>query len=236
MIEVKNLTKQYGKFFAVKNISFTVNEGEVFALLGPNGSGKTTTIKSIVGLNIPTSGKILINGVDISSDSTEAKKYLSYLPQRVVFPENLTAREIIRFYGKMRNISKDVADRALEEATFNGFSDKHISKFSGGMIQKLGLAVVAMANTPILILDEPSVSLDPHGVIRLREFIKEKKSEGKTILFSSHMLSEVEQLADRVAILVNGKLIMLESIENIKKSFETNKTFEELYLSLVEEI
>ena len=233
MIRIEHMTKRYGSFTAVEDISLNVHSGEVFAFLGPNGSGKTTTMKSVVGLNVPTSGRVLINGIDVHKDPKRARKFVSYLPQRVVFPDNLTAREIIRFYGTLRGISEEGADEALAAARFNGFSDKMVGTFSGGMIQRLGLAVVSMSDTPVLLLDEPTASLDPMGVKRFREFVLEQKVKGKTVIFSTHLLPEAEQLADRVAIMVGGRLAALESIENLKTSFQKNGTIEDMYLHYI---
>jgi Cu-processing system ATP-binding protein len=234
MIRVEQFTKRFGKFTAVDSISFDVKRGEVFALLGPNGSGKTTTMKAIVGLNLPTSGTILVNGIDVSQRPREAKRYLSYLPQRVVFPENVTAREVMRFYGTIRGLSRTTADQALAAARFNGFSDKLVSEFSGGMVQRLGLAVVSMPDAPVLLLDEPTANLDPQGVKRFREFIREQKANGKTVVFSTHLLAEAEQLADRVGIFVGGKLVAQESIGDLRKTFLANGTIEDMYLQYVE--
>lgn len=234
IIRVERFTKRYGRFTAVDNISFEIQKGEVFAFLGPNGSGKTTTMKALVGLNIPTAGTILINGIDVNKRPKEAKRYISYLPQRVVFPENLTAREVVRFYGSMRKLPREVADQALANARFNGFSDKLVSEFSGGMVQRLGLAVVSMPDTPILLFDEPTANLDPQGVKRFRDFILEQKARGKTIVFSTHLLPEVEQLADRVGIFVGGKLVAQESVENLRRSFLETGTIEDMYLHYVE--
>ena len=233
MIRIEHLTKLYGTFTAVDDISLQVKTGEVFAFLGPNGSGKTTTVKSIVGLNVPTSGRILVNGIDVHREPKRARTFLSYLPQRVVFPENLTAREIIRFYADVRGIRRDLAEEALATASFNGFSDKQVSAFSGGMIQRLGLAVVSMPDAPMLLLDEPTASLDPMGVKRFREFILEQKGKEKTVIFSTHLLPEAEQLADRVGIVVGGKLVALESIENLKSTFLKNGTIEDMYLHYI---
>lgn len=233
MIRVERLTKQYGSFLAVDRISLEVNEGEVFAFLGPNGSGKTTTMKSIVGLNVPTSGKILINGLDVQRHSKDTKQFMSYLPQRVVFPENLTAREVMRFYSRIRKLPELFADAALEQARFNGFSDKLVSEFSGGMVQRLGLAVAALPDAPILLLDEPTANLDPQGVKRFREFILEQKEKKKTVIFSTHLLSEAEQLADRVGIFVGGRLVAQESVVALHNELHAQGTIEDLYLHYV---
>ena len=233
MVQVEHFTKRFGKFTAVDDVSFEVREGEVFALLGPNGSGKTTTMKAIVGLNIPSAGRILVNNIDVSKNPKGAKQFMSYLPQRVVFPENLTAREVIRFYGKVRRLPVATADEMLSRARFNGFSDKLVSEFSGGMVQRLGLAVVSMPDAPLLLLDEPTANLDPQGVKRFREFVTEQKRRGKTIVFSTHLLAEGEQLADRVAIFVGGKIVALESIDALRKTFLSEGTIEDLYLHYV---
>lgn len=217
MITVGNLTKKFGDFAALDQVSFRVEEGETFALLGPNGSGKTTALKSITGLARPTDGQILIDGFDVWKQSREAKKRLSYLPQHLSFHETLTAREVLMFYCRLRRIDSSRIDEVLERANLNGFTDKPVSQFSGGMIQRLGLAVACLPDVPILVLDEPTISLDPQGAVRFREFLAELKREGKTIIFSSHMLADVEQLADRVAILVGGRLIALDTIDGLRE-------------------
>lgn len=219
MIEVRNLTKQYGDHVAVNNVSFTVNAGETFALLGPNGSGKTTTLKCLVGLVAPTRGSIRINQLDIWKSVRKARQLVSYLPQRVAFPESLTAREVLSFYSRLRRIRSDRVEELLAtpQFHFNGFSNKPVSQYSGGMVQRLGLAVACLPDAPILILDEPTVSLDPEGAIRFREFLTALKRAGKTLLFSSHVLADVEQLADRVGIMVGGRLVALESISALRE-------------------
>ncbi|MDP2886437.1 MAG: ABC transporter ATP-binding protein [Ignavibacteria bacterium] len=233
MVQVEHFTKRFGRFTATDDVSFEVNEGEVFALLGPNGSGKTTTMKAIVGLNIPTEGRILVRGIDVNMQPKVARSFVSYLPQRVVFPENLTAREVMRFYGRVRRLPTSVADEMLAKARFNGFSDKLVSEFSGGMVQRLGLAVASMPNAPCLLLDEPTANLDPQGVKRFREFVLEQKQKGTTVIFSTHLLAEAEQLADRVGIFVGGKIVALESIDNLQRTFLSEGTIEDLYLHYV---
>jgi ABC-type multidrug transport system ATPase subunit len=217
-IQVRNLTKRFKDFAAVDDVSFDIEAGETFALLGPNGSGKTTTLKCMVGLSLPTSGNISIEGFDILRNGREAKRLLSFLPQRVGFSDQLTGREVLEFYCRLRRIPTRRIDETLNTPNFhfNGFFDKSVSQFSGGMIQRLGLAVACLPEAPVLVLDEPTASLDPNGAIQFREFLAALKREGKTIVFSSHMLADVEQLADRVAILVGGKLVALQSIAALR--------------------
>jgi Cu-processing system ATP-binding protein len=219
MIQVKQLRRNFGEYVAVNNVSFEIERGETFALLGPNGSGKTTTLKCIVGLLEPSAGKILIDGLDVWDNPQRARRSISYLPQRVAFPDNLTAREVLQFYCDLRKLEPQRVNNLLscERFHFNGFTDKPVSKYSGGMVQRLGLAVACLPDAPVLLLDEPTVSLDPAGAIQFREFLKALKREGKTIVFTSHVLADVEQLADRVAILVGGKLVALESIDTLRE-------------------
>jgi ABC-2 type transport system ATP-binding protein len=235
MIQVEHLTKRFGRHVAVNDVSFTVKQGEVFAFLGPNGSGKTSTMKSIVGLNVPTDGRVLMNGLDVAQYPKATRQLTSYLPQRVVFPENQTAREVMRFYCRVRKLPAAHADEVLDRARFNGFADALVSTFSGGMVQRLGLAVISLPDAPILLLDEPTANLDPQGVKRFREFVLNQKELGKTIIFSTHLLPEAEQLADRVGIFVGGRLVAQESIETLQSTYLASRTIEDMYLHYVGE-
>lgn len=217
-IQVSNLTKRFTNSVAVDDVSFEIKRGETFALLGPNGSGKTTTLKCLVGLTLPTSGKIEVDGLNISRRPREAKRLMSFLPQRVAFSDQLTGREVLEFYCRLRRLPSKRIDETLNTPNFhfNGFFDKSVSQFSGGMIQRLGLAVACLPDAPVLVLDEPTASLDPHGAIQFREFLASLKRNGKTIVFSSHVLADVEHLADRVAIMVGGRLVTLKSVTALR--------------------
>ena len=233
MIEVRKLTKKFGAFQAVDEVSFKVAEGETFALLGPNGSGKSTVLKCIAGLCVPTAGEIYIGGLNSLKKEKEARKLFSYLPQRLGFHNCLTAREVLEFYCRLRKLPQSRIETILHgsEFKFNGFCEKRVGELSGGMIQRLGLAVACLPDAPLILLDEPTVSLDPAGAIGFRKFLKNLKDEGKTIIFTSHVLTDVEELADRVAILVEGKLVAVETIENLRGRINKSKqTLEEIYL------
>ncbi|NIR49853.1 ABC transporter ATP-binding protein [candidate division KSB1 bacterium] len=216
MIQIQHLTKKYGKFLAVNDVSFTVREGEIFALIGPNGSGKTTTLKSIVGLVYPTSGRIVVDGVDIAKAPAEARSRISYVPQNMKYYNSLTAVEILRFFADLRGVSQNRVQEVLAHTSFNGFSNHPISEYSGGMRQKLNLAIAYLADSSLMILDEPTASLDPRAVLEFRQILKDFKSAGKTILFSSHDMSEVEHLADRIGIMVRGRVIALEKSQKLR--------------------
>lgn len=239
MIEVRNLTKKFGAFTAFDGVSFDVRDGETFALLGPNGSGKSTILKCLAGLSVPTRGEILIGGLDALRKPRETRRLLSYLPQRVGFHDCLTANEVLEFYRRLRKLPHERIEQVLHgsEFNFNGFCEKQVRELSGGMKQKLGLAVACLPNTPLLLLDEPTVSLDPAGAIGFRQFLRALKKKGKTIVFTSHVLADVEALADRVAILVDGRLIALETIEKLRERTKANnQTLEEIYLDYAKTI
>ncbi len=220
MIRVENLTKRFGEFTAVDDLTLDILTGETFAFLGPNGSGKTTTLKCLVGLCRPTAGRIWIDGMESAKHRRELGARISYLPQRVQFQENLTAGEIINFYCSLRRLSDRRIEAAIDETRFrfNGFMDKPVGTLSGGMVQRLGLVVACLPDAEVLILDEPMVNLDPEGAVRFRQLLSELKGKGKTVVFSSHVLSDVEMLADRVAIMVGGKLVVVESVDTLRES------------------
>ena len=220
MIRVENLRKRFGNVVAVDGISFRVEDNETTALLGPNGSGKSTTLKSIVGLVVPDEGTVKINGVDVHKNPKEAKKFLSYLPQRVNFYDNLKVVEILEFFRKIRNLPAERMEYVVEKLELKEYLNKFPRELSGGVLQKLGIAISLMPDTPILVLDEPTLSLDPEGIMKFKSLLSSLKSEGKTILFTTHLLNEVDELADRVGILVAGKLVTFEKSIVLKEKIK----------------
>ena len=224
MIRFEAFTKDFGQHRAVDSLSLTVARGEVVALLGPNGSGKTTSLKAAAGLIKPTSGRVLIGDPARAASDPDARRACSFLPQRVAFPESLTGREVVEFYGALRGLPAVRADAALQVAALNGASKRAVGTYSGGMVQRLGLAVAVIADAPILLLDEPTAALDPAGLEAFYALVEGLKTVGRTVLFTSHQLGDVEQLADRFAVLVEGRLAAILSREELAQRLPDRRT------------
>jgi Cu-processing system ATP-binding protein len=207
MIEFRRFSKRFGERVAVDDLTLTVARGEAVALLGPNGSGKTTSLKGAAGLIRPTSGGVLVGEPAVDALEPAARASLSYLPQRVSFPESLTGREVVDFYRRLRGSDTRQATASLKLAALNGSSGRAVSTYSGGMVQRLGLAVALLPAAPVLLLDEPTAALDPDGLCAFYGVVERRKAAGQTTLFTSHQLGDVERLADRLAILVEGRLV-----------------------------
>lgn len=229
MIEIKNLVKKYGTFTAVDDVSFAVPKGEVFALLGPNGCGKTTILRVMMGLLKRKAGTIKIGGEDVEKKSVEIRRKISYLPQQVVFPENLTGEEILRFYCRLRNMKMEGIDQVFSLKGMRDFLSRPVGEYSGGMQQRLALAITLLPRSEILIMDEPTASLDPEAVYEFRQTIRELCRQGTTVVLATHLLSESEGLADRVAIMQTGKIISLKSMKEMKEEILSSFKF---YISL----
>ncbi|HOK08324.1 MAG TPA: ABC transporter ATP-binding protein [Candidatus Hydrogenedens sp.] len=222
ILKTVNLTKKYSgltpdRIHAVKDLTLEIKKGEVFGFLGRNGAGKTTTIKMICGLLLPTSGEVYINNVEATNP--EARRTLGYLPEQPYFYEYLTPRETIDFYGRLKGMtSKERHEEWLrleELLQLKTISDIRLKNFSKGMRQKIGFAIALVGNPDLLILDEPMSGLDPVGRKHIRELIQQQREFGKTIFFSSHVLSDVEQLCDRVGVLSRGKLVASGNIRDV---------------------
>jgi len=209
VISFRRFRKCFGSHQAVVDLTLEVCRGEVLALLGPNGSGKTTTLKAAAGLIRPTSGTVEIGSPPLSAWLPASREALSFLPQRVSFPEALTGREVVEFYRALRNAPIQRADDVLRIASLNGAASRSVSTYSGGMVQRLGLAVAALPDAPIFLLDEPTAALDPAGLEAFYSLVERYAREGRTVMFTSHQLGDVERLAHRFAILVDGRLAAL---------------------------
>ena len=207
MISFRGFSKRFGLHQAVSSLTLDIAAGEVVALLGPNGSGKTTSIKAAAGLIRPSAGDVLIGVPAKPAIDPVARKSCAFLPQKVAFPDQLTGREVLEFYCSIRGQSSEHAAEALKYASLNGSSLRPVGTYSGGMTQRLGLAVALAANAPLLLLDEPTAALDPDGLCTFYGVLERRRSRGQTVLFSSHQLGDVERLADRLVILVAGRLV-----------------------------
>jgi len=212
IIRIEAFAKSYGDVQAVKPLDLEIARGESFAFLGPNGGGKTTVLRSLVGLHAPTSGRIFIDGEDLSENPDRAKKLVSYVPQRVTMPGQLTAREILDFFAHLRGVAANRVDEVLAIFELAADADRLTGEYSGGMLQRLGLAVAMLEEVPILVLDEPALNLDPLGIAALHDLLAEHKKRGSTIVFSSHIVHSAVQLADRVGVLVEGELAKLQDV------------------------
>lgn len=236
VIELKELTRRYGDFTAVRSLNLSVHKGEIFGLLGPNGAGKSTTILMMLGLTEPSSGKALVAGLDPARNPLEVKKRVGYLPEDVGFYDNRTGLENLLYTGRLNGIpEKEAQARAHNLLKKVGLSDaahKKTSTYSRGMRQRLGLADVLMKQPEIIILDEPTSGIDPQGLSFFLELLRTlRKEEGLTILFSSHHLQQVEQVCDRVGLFVQGQLRACGSLKELSEQWlkRSNGALEEVY-------
>ena len=216
-IEIKNLVKQYKKVTAVNDISLDVYEGEIFGFLGPNGAGKTTTIKTLLGLIFPTAGEVLVLGKP--AGDIDVKEKISYLPESPYFYEHMTAQEVVGFYGSLFGLSgatkQKRVDELLELVGLQGTGKKPLRSFSKGMLQRVGIAQSLINDPKLLFFDEPTSGLDPVAHRDIRDLILHLKAEGRTIFLSSHQLSDVELVCDRVSILHNGKIRRIGHVDDL---------------------
>ena len=218
MIRVERLVKRYAGVRAVDGLDLRVGAGEVVALLGPNGAGKSTTLKALVGLVRPTSGRVLLGGVDPALDPRGARRQLGYLPQRVDFHDNLTAREVLAFFAKLRGADPASIAPLLDRVGLASAAERPTDGFSGGMLQRLGLAVALLGDPRVLILDEPTVGLDPEGALLFKAIIRERHASGTTVLVSSHLLNETQALTSHVAICLAGRVVAQDTLANLRSA------------------
>lgn len=220
MIQIKELDKYYGKNHVLKNIHLSITSGGIYAILGPNGSGKTTLIKTILGLVIPQKGEIKINNSLVKNNHLY-RNDISYLPQIANFPGNLTAKELINLIKDIRNQPADEKP-LIEIFKLEPELNKRLSSLSGGTKQKLNMTLGFMFDCPLLILDEPTTGLDPVALAKFKKIIRQKKEEGKTILYTTHIMSLVEELSDEIIFLLDGKIYFKGKLQALLKKSKQN--------------
>ncbi len=212
MIRLEQLEKHYGDLCAVHATDLEVRAGEIFVLLGSNGSGKSTILRAICGLHAPTSGRVLVDGLDVATDGLEVRRRLAYLPQRLTLPGLLTGREVLELYAGLGGAEPGQIDAVLAELDLAADADRPTGEYSGGMMQRLGLAITYLRDVGLLLLDEPTLNLDPGGTERFHEWLRGKNAAGVTVLFTSHILHEALHLADRVGVMAGGRLVQVEEV------------------------
>lgn len=236
MIEFKHLTKLFGKTVAVYNLKLEVRKGEVFGLLGPNGAGKTTTLKIMAGLLRPTSGTVLVNGIDVTKEPERAKSIMGFVPDRPFLYSKLTGREFMRFIGTIYGIEDGLEKRIeelLELFDLKDWMDEMVEAYSHGMRQRLTMASAFLHHPLVLVIDEPMIGLDPVGLRMLRNIFKEMSKRGGTVFMSTHILDLARDVCTRMGIINNGKLIAVGSMEELKEEAKTEKPdLEEIFLKL----
>jgi ABC-2 type transport system ATP-binding protein len=232
MIEVRNLTKRYGDVVAIRDISFTAATGQVLGFLGPNGAGKTTTMRVITGYMPATSGTVKVAGYDIFDDSFEVRKRIGYLPESPPLYNDMTVTAYLRFVGRIRGIPKaelgDSVDRVLRTCGLAEVTDRVIGHISKGYRQRVGLAQALIHSPGVLVLDEPTLGLDPRQIIEIRRLIQELAGE-RTVILSTHILPEVTQLCEKVVIINEGRIAIEDTLANLTQ----NMTLEQVFLRYI---
>ena len=245
IIETVNLTKRYNRQTAVKDLSFKVNEGEVFGFLGPNGAGKTTTLLMLMGLSHPSAGSAKVCGFDPLRSAREVKRIAGYLPENVGFYGDLDAVQNLKYVADLNGIQTDKASEKIDELLdlvgLKQDARKKVGAFSRGMKQRLGFAEVLIKDPRLIFLDEPTIGLDPDGALRLMEFIKSLNRDRQiTVLLSSHNLHQVQKISHRVGIMIHGEMVVEGTIESLAKEKlgvgKEEYTLEEIYMKYFQEV
>ncbi len=238
ILRIHQLVKRFGNFTALDGLSLDVPAGMIFALLGPNGAGKTTLIKLLMGMLRASSGSVEVAGLDAFAQSIAVKTLVGYLPDEPTFYNFLRGREVIRFVGEMRGLDrKTIAQRSAALAERLNLSDaleEFSENYSRGMKKKLGLICALLHEPQLLILDEPTNGLDPHGTLVLHELMQETAAAGRTVLFSTHLLDQAERLCDRVAVMSHGKLAATGTLDDLRGRFGADASLEQLFFRLTE--
>lgn len=219
-LSVDHLAKTFDGLRAVDDLCLSVRRGEIYGFLGPNGAGKTTTIKIILGLMFQDAGAVRIGGRDLAKDPHEIKRRIGFLPEHIAFYNNLTALETLQFYAELKGAVDEPLLDHLEAVGLRPFADEKVGTFSKGMVQLLGIAQTLIGDPELLILDEPTTGLDPNWARTVKDRIQAANERGATVFFSSHILGQVQELADRVGIVDRGKLIAEDTVENLGRRLD----------------
>lgn len=239
MIEIDRVTKRYGDKTAVRDMSLSVAPGELFAFLGPNGAGKTTTIKMICGLLFPTEGTIRVGGFDVRTQGDQARQLVSFVPDQPYLYEKLTGREFLTFiadlYALPRERSAGRIETMIDLFRLHDFVDDLTERYSHGMRQRTVFAAALVHEPKVLIVDEPTVGLDPKSIKLLKDLLKAEAAKGTTVFLSTHALDVAQELGDRIGIVDHGRLIGCGTLESLRKQAGRDGTLEEVFLQLTEE-
>jgi ABC-2 type transport system ATP-binding protein len=236
MIAFQHLSKTYGDIKAVRDLTFSVERGEVFGFLGPNGAGKTTTIRMMMGILVPSSGRITIDGLDCQADRVELKRRVGYLPDNPIFYDYLRGREILTFVGEMhgqtRREAERRADALLSDLALADAAEEFAANYSAGMKKKLGLACALIHDPSVLILDEPTNGLDPRASREVQERLRLSAAQGKTIFLSTHLLNMAEHLCARVGIIHKGELVAVGPLRTLQDQVVPGGSLEDVFLKV----
>jgi ABC-2 type transport system ATP-binding protein len=236
MIRTKDLIKRFGEKIAVDRVTFDVSAGEVFGFLGPNGAGKTTTIKMIVGLLQPTSGSVEVAGFDLQVQPLQAKAVCGYLPDTPNLYPKLSARELLRFVGDLYEVNPDRIERRSQEMLslfeLSEAADDPIDTYSHGMQQKTALASALLHDPQVLVMDEPTVGLDPRSARLIKDILRQLADRGAAVFLSTHILEIAERMCDRIGIINNGRLIAVGTMEELRAAGEGESSLEDIFLNL----
>jgi len=239
MIELLHVSKTYGNKLAVDDLDLTIGRGELFAFLGPNGAGKTTTIKMICGLLFPTRGTIRVGGFDLRTHGQEARRLIAYVPDQPFLYEKLTGREVLQFIADMYGMPPEHArrrmDQMIELFSLGKFVDDLTQNYSHGMRQRTVFAAALLHEPQVLIVDEPTVGLDPRSVRLLKDLLRAQADHGTTVFLSTHSLDIAEELADRIGVVAQGRLISCGSLAALARQAAIDGSLEEVFLKLTEE-
>ncbi len=240
MIELRNITKRFGDFTAVNDLTLSVKRGEFFGFLGPNGAGKTTTIKMLVGLFAPTSGTVIVNGYDVVKQPIEAKSTFAYVPDQPFLYDKLTGREFFYFlaglYRMPKELTRDRIEEVIELFQIGSWIDRRTEDYSQGMRQRITIAAALLHKPQTIVIDEPMIGLDPRSAKIVRDTLRKQAENGCSIFMSTHSLPVAEELCDRIGIIHNGKLVFCGTREEMLRSDGVKKkSLEDVFLQLTEE-